>query len=55
MIKGQECGFNYRVVLQWTPLLKTYCIMSETNAVSTLFLSGFFWAFLAGGPVRQYT
>ncbi len=42
-------------VLQWTPLLKTYCILSETNAVSTLFLSGFFWAFLSGGPVRLHT
>ena len=37
---------------QWTPLLKTYCIASETNAVSTLFLSAFFWAFLSGEPVR---
>ena len=41
-------------MLQWTPLLKTYCIMSETTAVSTLFLSGFFWAFLSGGPVIPY-
>ena len=39
------------VHVQWTPLLKTYCIVSETNAVSTLFLSAFFWAFLAGEPV----
>jgi hypothetical protein len=39
--------------VQWTPLLKTYCIVSETNAVSTLFLSAFFWAFLAGEPVRS--
>ncbi|CAK0756813.1 hypothetical protein CVIRNUC_002486 [Coccomyxa viridis] len=35
---------------RWTPLLKTYCIASETNAVSTLFLSAFFWAFLSGEP-----
>ena len=39
--------------VQWTPLLKTYCIASETNAVSTLFLSVFFWAFLSGEPVRS--
>ena len=40
---------NYKmgvVVAQWTLLLKVYCILSETNAVSTLFLSAFFWAFL---------
>ena len=33
-------------VAQWTLVLKVYCILSETNAVSTLFLSAFFWAFL---------
>ena len=38
--------------VQWTPLLKIYCIAAETNAVSTLFLSAFFWAFLSGEPVR---
>lgn len=36
-------------------MLKTYCIASETNAVATLFLSAFFWAFLAGEPVRPWS
>ena len=48
---GECVSADICVHVQWTPLLKTYCIMSETNAVSTLFLSAFFWTFLAGEPV----
>ena len=47
-LDAQEVGCHQTGVgaAQWTLLLKVYCILSETNAVSTLFLSAFFWAFL---------
>ncbi|KAK9818034.1 hypothetical protein WJX72_006010 [[Myrmecia] bisecta] len=37
---------------KWTILDKAYCFVAETNVAATLFLSGFYWAFLyKGGPV----
>lgn len=32
---------------QWSVVLKLYCVVSECNAASTLFLSTFFWGFVA--------
>lgn len=33
--------------VQWSVVLKLYCLISECNAASTLFLSAFFWGFVA--------
>ncbi|BDA46508.1 hypothetical protein COCOBI_08-6020 [Coccomyxa sp. Obi] len=32
---------------RWSVVLKLYCLISECNAASTLFLSAFFWGFVA--------
>ncbi|EIE23835.1 hypothetical protein COCSUDRAFT_62367 [Coccomyxa subellipsoidea C-169] len=32
---------------RWSVVLKLYCLVSETNAAATLFLSAFFWGFVA--------
>lgn len=36
-----------RACAQWSVVLKLYCLVSETNAAATLFLSAFFWGFVA--------